>query len=72
MKNIAIITFSFAFGIQIDMGTFNLTELTSSVSDFVAFMNSSEKPDPDWSVFEHDPKWGEAFKDTKPLGRVNL
>nr|XP_031839600.1 uncharacterized protein LOC116430078 isoform X2 [Nomia melanderi] len=72
VEDIAITTLLLIFGGQADMEKFNLTGLLSSVNDFMSFMNSSSRPDPDWSVFGYDQRWKDAFRHTESQGRLNV
>ncbi|XP_017788277.1 PREDICTED: uncharacterized protein LOC108570860 [Habropoda laboriosa] len=64
--------FSMAFQQVVTIEKSNLTSVVKSTKQLVSYLQSSKKPEPDWSGFKFSERWKEAFEETNPQGRLNI
>ncbi|XP_015191826.1 PREDICTED: uncharacterized protein LOC107074670 isoform X2 [Polistes dominula] len=50
----------------------NLTTVVNVTRDFVSYLQSPIRDDPDWSIFKANENWSKVIKDTRSKGRLNV
>ncbi|XP_023289550.1 uncharacterized protein LOC105698871 [Orussus abietinus] len=63
---------SMAFRQPVPIERANVTSALKTIREFVSYLKTEPKDDPDWPIFQPPLKWTEAFEDSRSMGRSDL